>query len=541
MLSATTTLTGYWSDGRAGVRADVSLRNDGDLPVDGARTVMVECRPRVPGCAQAAEIHMEDGFGPVAAQFDLRLPMGRTSLEFRYGDDESLRLSVAAPERIVGVDRDLWECYGDRRQSEDTCGGWRVPFVEKWLSDVPVKVWATGDQEYISVFKTVLSELEPVLGLKFVWVPEATAADLTAYLGIDSEDAPTFDFDPKATDVWGFASWANAHNGETVAGYMVVWRDESWWGWRPRIDWIRTVTIHEALHALVPINHSTRPLSIMGRSYLNTWSPRDEALMRLNAHPLLVPGMSMEQARSMVVFTDELLDSPRAEQPDAIDIMWRALMALTDASSIRFKMTGGYFDGACQHLNFGVRRGPIELALGRFDISDDPSLAYVKLHNIEFLWGYSTTTKEWLFWQRLPSGQWEPAAIEDLWDASGSWNTWISKLHRPLRSIIQDGRAEDISVSTTPEGHMRLEVLLDSSYPNMWDWTQNGGTLKFALTVDAETYAIVGYHYERREAPDPARCGKYREVATDGQIGTEIQVPKAIRDALGMSETGGDE
>ncbi len=530
VLSADTDLMGYWSDGSADVKLAMTLRNTGEVEVQPEQFVRIECSPD--RCDETVSLTL-DGQQRASTEVIMRLPMGTTRVSLDYGSDSAVGLNVTVPERILGVGRNLWECYADRRPGEDTCGGWRSPVVEKWLNDVPVKVWATGQQEYISVFKTVLSELEPVLGLRFVWVPEATAADLTAYLGIDTEDAPTFDFDPKATDVWGFASWANAHNGETVGGYMVVWRDESWWGWRPRIDWIRTVTIHEALHALVPIHHSTRPLSIMGRSNLNTWSPRDEALMRLNAHPLLAPGMSMEQARSMVVFTDELLDSPKEEQPDAIDTMWRALMALTDAGSIRFKLTGGYFDGGCQHLNFGVRRGPIELALGRFDIfNDDPALAYLNLHNVEHLWGYSRTDGEWLHWQRSPSGQWEPSTPEDLWDAT-EWWVWNGKLHRVLRTIIQDGRPEDISVSTTPDGHLRLEVLIDSAYPNMWDWTRDGGTLKFALIVDAETYAIVGYHYERIEDPSPY-CDKYREVATDGQLGTEIQVPKAIREALGM-------
>ena len=69
-----------------------------------------------------------------------------------------------SPERILGVERDLFDCYADRDPppgSSDPflygCGGWATKTVEKWLNDVPVKVWATGDARYIEDFMNVLT------------------------------------------------------------------------------------------------------------------------------------------------------------------------------------------------------------------------------------------------------------------------------------------------------------------------------------------------------------------------------------------------
>ena len=108
---------------------------------------------------------LEDGFGPESTHFVLRLPMGRTALELDYGGDESLTLDVEVPERILGIERDVWECYSHRppehvanafQDDNDGCGGWGPETVEKWLNDVPVKVWAAGDDRYIEVLEEVL-------------------------------------------------------------------------------------------------------------------------------------------------------------------------------------------------------------------------------------------------------------------------------------------------------------------------------------------------------------------------------------------------
>ena len=301
---------GYWSDGTADVKVIVTLRNEGTLRLDGTQEITATCIADDDErweCREELSLSLPDGYGPNSESFILRLPMGVSSLAFDYGGNEPLISKVEVPERILGVDRDLWECYSDRPPVQDFlagCSGWGTKTVEKWLNDVPVKVWATGDPDHIAVLKTVLVDLEPILNMEFEWVDSEEEADFKAFVGVPRSQASELGFggNPKLVHYWGFAS-AAVNQGEATSGHIVIWHldlTES----RSPIDSIRSVTIHEALHALTLISHSTRPVSVMGGSSLNTWSPRDKQLIELNSHPLVRPGMSMEDVRDVVVLTD---------------------------------------------------------------------------------------------------------------------------------------------------------------------------------------------------------------------------------------------
>ena len=401
-------------------------------------------------------LSLQDGYGPSSANFTVRLPMGVTAMTFEYGADDPLALNVEVPERILEVDRDLWECYADRSQdlakNPDPfmygCGGWGQATVEKWLNDVPVKVWATGHPDYIAVLETILSELSPILNLEFEWVDAEEDADFKAFVGVSRSEADSLGVsDPfYASEAWGFAS-ANVNRGEATSGRMVIWHTEEA-AFKSPIDSIRSVTIHEALHALVPMSHSTRPVSIMGGSSLNTLSSRDAQLIRLNSHTLVRPGMTMSEVRELVVISDELLDyDPSPAWDDPMDLVWRAYVALEEAGSASFRLTGG----ECRHT-FGAKRGPIEMAIGNFrQFKSDPALLHLNIHPRQFYVAYSRTEQEWTHWQLSPEGAWEKVDRETIWYAT-SWWLWNGKLHAAIRSLLMDGSSEDISVDETADG-----------------------------------------------------------------------------------------
>ncbi len=296
---AESTVLGYWSDGTADVKITATLRNDGTLRLDGTQEVTAVCitdGDPMRDCREDLSLSLPDGYAPSSVSFTLRLPMGMTTMTFDYGGDESPSLNVEVPERIVGVDRELWECYADRPPALveiegelfDGCGGWSTPTVEKWLNDAPVKVWATGDTTHLATLETVLAELAPILDLEFEWVNSEEDADFKAFVGVPRSRAEDLGFEPKWAEWWGFAG-TTVNGGEVTSGYMVIWQlDEATVG-SVRDDF-RSVTIHEALHALVPIGHSMRPASIMGGSGLSLMSPTDADLIRLNSPPLVRPG-----------------------------------------------------------------------------------------------------------------------------------------------------------------------------------------------------------------------------------------------------------
>ncbi len=538
VLSAEPTVLGYWSDGTADVEVVATLMNEGAVRSEVEQVVTVTCDASQ-DCRVELFLPLRDGFGPSSAEFVLRLPMGRNTVKLQVVGNELLTLHVDVQERIIGVDRNLWECYADRPEEPvevegeffHSCGGWSAKNVEKWLGDVPVKVWVTGDPDYIAALDSVLMDLAPLLGLEFEWVDSEAEADFKAFVGVPSSEASAFGFDFDWTHYWGFGG-SSVTKGEATSGYIVI-QHLDLANFPSPADEIRSVTIHEALHALGPIGHSTRPLSIMGGSALNTWSPWDAELIELNSHPLVKPGMSMDEVRGMIILTDELLDYSQVGSEEAdddpLDLVWQVYRALEEAGSASYRLSGGWVDRACNQT-FGVRRGPIEMAIGDFrQFRDDPALLYLDTHTDRFYVVYSREEDEWVHWQMSDQGTWDRVEREVIEDAT-LWWLWNGKLHRATRSLIMDGYSEDIVINEMADGNLQLQATLDESYVNMWDWTGED-SLDLTLTIDPKTYALTGYTWELHRNSDtyPGSCLTYREVATEGKLGVRIEVPGAVR------------
>ena len=542
VLEAASVLDGYWSDGTASVTVSATLRNAGPVLVEPPQTITSACSPAAEGCRRELVLTLPDGDGSTTTRFAIRAPMGVTTVTFGYGAGKSLRLKVEVPERIIGVSRDLWECYSHRPQQETVdvrgerlsgCGGWKSPTVRKWLNDDPVKVWATG--EYIDIFEQILAELGPALALEFEWVDSEDDADLRAYAGLPRSRAAEYGFE-KWTRFGGVAS-ANNHNGETTSGRLLVWVHD-WTQLRALspVDSTKAIMVHEALHALVPIKHSTRPASIIGRSGLNTPSPRDFELFRLNAHRLVRPGMTMEQVRALIVLDDELLDAPRPTmEHEPLDLIWRAYVALYEADSASFRLSGGWIGGPCNNT-FGVRPGQIEMTVGNFiQLKDNPAMVLLNFQPAQFFIRYSPKDNAFDYWQLAGDGAWEPVDSQAFFEATTPWWPSPGKLHRTLRSLIMDSIPEDAVVKETASGTLSLNMTLrPSSHPNMWDWHRDRRvSLSFGLVMDRATAAIEEYTWEvRYDRLQPNTCPVYKEVATDGQIGVAIAVPEAIQKEL---------
>ena len=558
VLGAESTVVGYWSDGTADVEVTATLRNDGSLRLDRAQDVTATCTAQDDesrDCREELTLSLPDGLAAASESFTLRLPMGTTTLEFDYGGDEPLTLYIEVPQRILGVDREVWECYADRPPEGFAlgahndwmagCGGWGKPTVEKWLNDVPVKVWATGHPDYIAVLETILSELSPILHLEFEWVDAEEDADFKTVVGVSRSEADSLGVsDPfYANEAWGFAS-ANVNLGEATSGYMVIWLDEA-----VSIDEIRAVTIHEALHALgpiahrIPLGHSSRPLSVMEVAKLGVLTPRERQLIEINYHPLVRPRMSMDDVRKLIVLTEELLDysliESEATSDDPLDLIWRAYVELERAGSASFRLSGGWTGDATCNQPFGVRRGPIEMSIGDFSLTGDwpdldPALVLLDFGTSRFR--IKREDGEWFHWWLSPEGAWEMVYRETVVTASSYW-LWNGKLLTTLRSVLWDGSSEDISVEETANGHLRLRVTLDHSYAYMWEWKPVDKSLDFTLVVDPKTFAIVGYTWELRRDPDvhSGPCLSFKEVATDGRLGVDIDKlldqPSVVRES----------
>ena len=115
-LDAEAEVAGYWSDGSANVGLNLSLANEGNLAFDSEQLLTVACRHKgevVSGCGGEVNLALPDGFGPASASLTARLPMGESyAIELDYGV-RTLSLPLDVPERILGVEREVWERYSD--------------------------------------------------------------------------------------------------------------------------------------------------------------------------------------------------------------------------------------------------------------------------------------------------------------------------------------------------------------------------------------------------------------------------------------------
>ena len=235
----------------------------------------------------------------------------------------------------------------------------------------------------------------------------------------------------------------------------------------------------------------------------------------------------------------KLLDQPEVERDatsgDSLDIVWQAYLALEKAGSASFRLSGGWIDRAC-NFTFGVRRGPIQLSIGDFRLFQvNPALSHLDIHTSQFYIIYSRADQEWTHWQLSPEGTWERVDHETIADAS-SWWVWNGKLHAAIRNVLSDGSPENITVDEIADGNLRIEAIDVNMGRNLSGLTP-GDSLDLTLVVDAETYALVGYTWEMNKNPDtnPGVCLTYKETATDGRLGVEIEVPDKVRDELTAS------
>ena len=537
VLDAETSVKGYWSEGSADVTLGFVLSNEGDLPHTTVQVVKLSCLEALEtlsGCDEEVSLALEDGFGPASGSFNLRMPTGVYRVALGYGSEEPLIVGVEVPPRILGVERDLFECYADREHAGDPrdsflygCGGWDQRAVEKWLNDVPIKVWAVGDPLYIESFREVLEYLSPILDLNFIWVASEQEADLRGYVGVHREDIDHLGFAPGLVDYGGFAD-ASTVGGEAVSGYVVVWDHDWYHDENPPTE----VMLHEVVHALLLNSHSTRALSIVGGSNMALLSPRDEALFRLHYHPLVRPGMTVQEVEELIVFRDQLLDAPAPEPiADPLRMVWEALVSLDEAGTASYNLRGGYIDRRCGQT-FGIRRGPLEFKIGQFRLwGDDPALLHFHDHRNEFYIHYSLTDEAWKSHTRLlGGGEWKAVDLTSL----TNWWIWNGKLHRTLRSILRDASPGDIAVSTADDGNIELRVTIDDSYTHMYLWGDGWRveSVDFTLELNPETFAIEGYRWLLRDRPpanDPDYpCLTYEEVATEFRLGVELQLPQEI-------------
>ncbi len=525
VLEADATVGGYWSDGTANLDITASVRNEGDLGLSDPVQIAVTCTRDgevLGGCSGEMSVTLADGYGPARDGITLRVPPGSVSLAFAYGESEPMVLGVAVPERIVGVDGDVWECFSDVKGdwpwstlSTGGCAGWESKTIQKYDQSRAVKVWASGPDSYIGVFGEVLNDLGELLGLEFKGVSTEDEADFVAEIGYRLEGGAYYCSPNEA----GCATIDASNEMGELEGSKVRVKD-TWDGTvfadlpESSQDFLVHVFAHEGIHALSGMGHRTEPASIMnigtrssytGASTLQgiTVSPMDERLLRLHGNPLVKPGMEMAEIEALIVFNDELIDP----QTDHVLTKWKlisgAYEALREAGSAVFRVRSslpdcneefGWADYAVSHL--GNR-------LFRWVVIDDGDN---HLYNLDGE-----------YWRRGRDG-WN----QTYGHGEAGWRSEQTDPHAMLENVLLYADWTEADLVIAPNGRARLEFELDS---------RPGGGLDVVLVLDPETGMVAEYvmDWERGDK----KCGRYVVEAKDGRSGGEFDIPDEAAVLLG--------
>ena len=539
VLDAEARVEGYWSDGTADIGLELTLQNEGSLALVGSQPIAVKCTlddSALEGCDADTEISLPDGFGPVASNLTLRVPMGLVKLDIDYGGDAPHIVYLNVPERILGVGRGIWACYGDRSVANNSegfngCYGWYEPTVEKWRSGSTVRVWATGHDNYIRAFRETLDEqLSQVLNLTFEWVEDEWDADYVAILGVsESDERP--DRWANCPHAWGCGGPIDVRGGEVRKADLIVYHLENhdtFLDDYPNLKRVLTgVFIHEALHGLAPTGHADRSgvvLSVMrSAGYLTSI---DKAILSLNSHPLIEPGMAITQVKPLIVFKDELLDPPPQNELTSYDLLERALATLQKVDTVRMKIKGGWSGGRCDS-RFGKRQWAT-LEIAGFDAPDDPRLAHLQDDNDSFFIFYSDEAAAvhgdgWQHWQENRAG-WNLISREELWDRTAWW-VRNSKLHHTISELLWYYDKDDIEVVEQSDGRITLSVKYNPSETSPFGLKDE--QLAFTLVIDEDSYEVEQFEWVHRNH-DSTYCHTYLEEGKDIEYGVKIDIPAAI-------------
>ena len=533
-IDATATLGGYWSDGTANVDILVSLRNEGNLRAERTQPIAVTCRHGdevMNGCGLATTVSLANGFGPTDTTLSFRVPMGDVSFDIFYDRAKSETLNIEVPERIVGVNRDVWECFSDTSKvgtfwEEDEgigCGGWSTDRIQKWDQESPLRVSASGGQGFVAEFKDALQYVASTLDIQFKVVDPEQVVDIRAYVGITVPEAISKRV-ACFTEAFGCAEY-NIHNGEVVWSRIVVYNLWPQQGTEfgdldaNKRKQLRHAMIHEVIHSLSAMRHRTEVLSIMNSEAHESakLNPIDEALLRLHSHELVKPGMRMKEIEGLLVFEDQLLDSDSVHsQIEAWTLLSNAYTALREATTAGFNIRSSLPDCSKEFPWSDYEVGNLTSA--------SPYFGWSRIGNGENqAYGLRAQFDESEYWRRMQTG-WEQIDVDTFSNTVPGWRGDLSDPHYMLETILKYANWSDFEISHNADGWATLRIGLKM------DGAGNGSgaeRVDIAIVIDKETYSIS--EYSMNWTLNDAACGAYVVEARDGRYGIDFAFPDEIR------------
>ena len=463
----------------------------------------------------------------------IRSPAGELAFDIDYGEENAHTLLIDAPRRIVGVHRDVWECFKDQSnrgtgRDEDEgigCGAWNGHIVQKWPQGSPVKVWINGPGAFTAEFEDVLAELSPVVNLQFERVTSRGDADVSAWVGLTVSQ-----FRDAGAECYNVESMGCAHiefewSGRVRGGEIIVfnlWPDKGKdlgdFG-EGRSSLFRLAMLHEAVHLFGRMDHRTEPFSIVNRVVHERaeLTPMDEALLRLHGHEMVKAGMAMDDVERQIVFNDELLDpQPQSTRLRAHTLVLKAYRALREATSARFRVRSSTpgCDEDSRWAEYQV--GNLANAHRYFE--------WVRLDDgrTEF-YALRQSADEFEYWSRSGSG-WVKTDSDSVASTLSGWRGELSDPHHMLTMVLNYADWSAAEVSVDSDGTAMLSVNLDLSNA---DNAPAAEGVRVVMLIDEGSHAVREYAMDWDLGG--GSCDDHRVEATEGQLRDGFSFPEAIR------------
>ena len=518
----------YWSDGSANVVFETTMVNLGGELVSGEMHIAIACLQSdevIEMCGGEYSVSLKGEDGQNLTRHTVRVPRGETELHFSIRDDDVLTAEVVVPDRILGVNREVWDCFSDTsnlrrevgRDSGVGCGGWRNDFVTKWAVGKPITVWSTGDDEYETIFDEVLDYLGPLLNIEFERVNSKSMADLHAYLGLPRSESISGLGCNRAA---GCTSFEIAPDGAIVGAQLVVWPPVSnTKAAHNRL--VYSVTLHELIHGLTGMlhRHDDRT-SLMSYDALDytTLGETDAALIRIVSDPLVEPGMRFNEVQELLVFEDELVDQIAPTEVTIKDVLRRAHAKLMDSESASYKISGGWTG-----CNFLFEDSRYSIGSARPRVS---RWVHFQNDSVDLYIIRSRSPLQLIEFWTLVDGEWQSMPSLSGQNALSFRDSFTSPLMM-LSSINLYGDGVELEVVSETDDLLTLVASLQGADVRT-GWSQNT-RLDIELSVNTTDYTIPSYEMTWQFEPhSEGVCDSYSVAVNEGEYGVEFEFPHDI-------------
>lgn len=520
----------YWSDGSANVVFETTLRNEGSELVYGNIPISVECVQNemvVEDCGGVFELGIDPTVQPNVLSQTIRVPQGETELIFMHGEEGTFAASAFVPERILGVDREIWECFSDtsnlRRASERDagvgCGGWRNDYVVKWKVGVPIRVWTSGDEHYQEIFSGVLDDLAAILGFAFETAQSKRDADVEAFLGLPRDDTKLEGL--RCNRAAGCATFDVNSDGTIGSAKLVIWPPLTSLDSTGVDHMIYSIALHELLHVLTGMLHRHHDrTSVMSYESLDykTLGETDLSLLLISSHPLVQPKMSFPEVRELVVFDDELVDPPDDLDRSVRQLLRHAHAALMDSGTARYEIKGGW--PSC-NLGFGTA----EYEIGNLNPRSPRWVHFKNEDNDFYLIRSPSPDLQLEFWVNL-LGRWRLVPGDIVQQAVSFRDSFTNPLSM-LSSINIYGLDEDWKAISEEDDRLTIQITMEGADVRA-SWSRKT-VLDVEMEINVEDFTIERYEMTWTLDPKEANvCSDYHVKARLLEYGLKFELPETI-------------